>query len=193
MRTCLIICILFCFSRSFAQSATSGDSLQKGFYDTSSIEIQGTKVFPFCSNLYKLPRECTDNLPTNNCCGYNTSLKQGQKLAEWGYVSCHNGSVLSWTYYSSLEGAKKDAENIIPQWKNQQKEIKVEKLKCVVMGTETESYNIEMESFTGRKSYALLTYGTHNGYSFTLEYRSLNKITLNNNIQEFLQPILRLK
>ena len=193
MRTCLIIFILFCFSRSFAQIAKSGDSLQNGFYDTSSIEIQGTKVFPFCSILYKLPRECADNLPTNNCCGYNTSLRNGQKLADWGYVSCHNGSVLSWTYYSSLESAKKDAENIIPQWRKQQKELKVEKIKCYVMETETESYNIEMESFTGHKSYALLTYGSYNGYSFTLEYRSQNKITSNTNIQEFLKPILRLK
>ena len=193
MRTCLIMLLVFSCATSFAQGIKSGDALQNGFYDTISIEIQGTKVFPFCGNLYQLPRECSENLPTNNCCGYNTSIRKGQKLADWGYVNCHNGSVLSWTYYSSLAGAQKDADNFLPQWKKQQKELKVEKIKCYVMGTETESYDIEMESLTGYKSYVLLTYGTHNGYSFTLEYRSLQKITSDNNIQAFLQPILRLK
>jgi hypothetical protein len=175
---------------SLAQSSKPGDTLRPGIYDTMRIEISSTTSFPFCSNLYKLPRDCNDNMPPN-CCSYSTSLEKNEKISRYGSVSCGNGSSLFWYYYGSLGSAKQDTDGVLPQWKGQQKELNIQNIKCMVMGKEMEAYMVEMVSFQDHKSYILLTYGTYNGYIFTLQYHSMKKISSNEDIQPFLREIIR--
>jgi hypothetical protein len=192
MRTFLLFLTLVVSLPLTAQKSKNGDTLPQGFFDTSRIEITSKISFPFCSKLYPLPRDCKGNLPPN-CCGYSTSLNNNTKFLEYGFVSCNNGSNLTWYYYGSIESAKAGIENILPQYKKQQKNFTLKKIKCMVMNKETDAYLLEMEPLHGYKTYHLLTCGSYNGYTFSLEYRSINPITTNENIQPFIRPILRLE
>lgn len=175
------------------QANFKGDTLRSGIYDTTSIEISSKVKFPFCGTLYDLPREnCNGNLPPN-CCGYSTSLQKGQKTASWGYVSCYNGSSFTWNYSGSLGSARNSFEDIPRQLKNQQKNFSQKKIRCLVYNTETEAYLLEQESYQGNKDYLLTTYGSHNGFYFYLEYRSMNKIISSKDIQPVFRQILQIK
>lgn len=185
---------MFVFSsESVSQSfeKIKGDTLLPGSYDTVRIELESKISFPFCSEIYQIPRECGINYPPN-CCTYTTSLYRNEKTVNTGFVSCGNGSSLSWNYSSSLETAKHNYESIPGQWEKQQNKFKKSKLKCLILGKESEAYLIEREFSAGNVNYTLITYGTHSGYNFLLQYSSSNKITTNEDIQPFLRPIIRL-
>jgi len=189
MRTLLILLVTLCALQSPALCQKKGDTLPPGVFDTVSIEIQSKAFFPFCAKLYSIPRDCGKNMPPE-CCSYSTYLRQNDKVAGDGHVSCGNGSMLSWFYFESVEIARQSTEGVPPQMKNQHKQFSVTKIKCLVMGQEADGFMTEAESFTGYKSYVLYTYGSHNGYSFSLQYHSMNRIITNEDIQPFIREIL---
>ena len=189
-----IFTILVTTSHCIAQNheKIKGDTLLPGTYDTVRIELESKISFPFCSEIYKIPRECNINLPPN-CCTYRTSPYKNEKTLNTGSVSCSNGSSLYWHYSSSLETAKHNFENMSGQWEKQQKNSKKTKIKCLILGKETEAYLIENVLSTGQFSYTLIAYGTHKGYNFLLQYNSFNNTDSNKDIQPFLHPIIKFK
>lgn len=192
MRFLIIVILLQCTFSSFSQKVKLGDSILSGNYDTTRIEIISKKSFPFCSQTYLIPRECND-APYANCCTYMASLSKNEKVTRTGSVSCQNGSILIWDYEWSTESAKQEIENRISYMQKQQIKCKVSKVKCLVMGKESEGYSIESEYSQGHKSYELLSYGSHNGYFFILDYRTVYKLNSNEDIQPFFQNFVQMK
>jgi hypothetical protein len=187
----ILFCNMFC-SISFGQISIVGDTLVSNVYDTTKIEIRSLICFPFCSNTYSLPRDCHGNNPPN-CCSYSTSLRNNQKIAEWGYVSCYNGSSFTWHYSTTLENAKSTFEDIPTQIEKQQKKFLKKSVKCLIYNKEAEAYILEQESYQGYKSYTLTTYGSYNGFNFYLEYHSNKEINSTENIQPVFRQILRIQ
>lgn len=191
-----VVLVFFCsiiYSFCFGQVSGAGDTLSTRVYDTTNVDISSKAYFPFCSNIYSLPREnCNGNYPPN-CCSYSTNLRKNQKIANWGYISCYNGSMFTWHYGASLENVKQSFENIPGQLEKQGKTFSKKLIKCFLFNEETEAYILERESFEGYKSYTLTTYGTHKGYYFYLEYSSSKEIINNEDIQPVFKQILRIK
>jgi hypothetical protein len=192
MRQVLVLLCFLWYSFSFGQDKIPGDSLNSRVYDTLSITVGSNIYFPFCGAVYTLPRDCNGNQPPN-CCIYETSVQKNQKQADWGYVSCYNGSSFHWYYTNSLVNAGNQLEEMTRQIKKQQKTYKEQKIKCQVFDTETEARVLELESLQGYKSYLLASYGTHNGYYFYIEYWSSAKIVSTADLQPVFRQILQLK
>lgn len=193
MRVVFVSLCSIIYSFCFGQVSIKGDTLTYRVYDTTNIEIGSIAYFPFCSNSYSLPREnCNGNYPPN-CCSYSTSLTKNQKIANWGYVSCYNGSSFNWQYSTSLGSVRNTFEDIPGQMEKQQKAFSKKSIKCFIYNEEAEAYIFEQESYQGYKSYTLTTYGTHNGFYFYLEYHSNKEISSNEDIQPVFRQILRIK
>lgn len=192
MRLVFVFLCIITHSICFGQASTAGDTLTSRIYDTTSIEIKSIAYFPFCSNIYNLPRDCNENLAPN-CCSYYTSLRKNQKVADWGYVSCNNGSSFHWYYGSSFEGVKRSFEDAPKQWEKQQKSLSKKQIKCFIYNKEADAYIIEQETYQGNKFYVLTTYGSFNGFNFYLEYRSSKMIKDNEDIQPVFRQILRIQ
>lgn len=190
--TLSFLCNLICFF-CFGQASKMGDNLTSRVYDTTRIEISSKVYFPFCANIYTIPREnCEGNYPSN-CCSYSTSVQKNNKISDWGYVSCYDGSSFSWNYNTSLKNLKYSFEDIPKQLESQYKTFTKKLIKCFIYNTEAEAYLLEGENFNGHKDYRLTTYGSYNGFSFSLEYRSLKKISSSEDIQPVFRQILRIK
>ena len=193
MRVALVFLCSIIYSFCFGQDSTAGDTLTSRPYDTASIEIRSTLYFPFCSNIYNLPREnCNGNYPPN-CCSYSTTLSKNSKIADWGYVSCYNGSSFNWSYRNSLFNVKHIFEDVPKQLEKQYKKFSKRPIKCFIYNVESDGYILEQETYQGYKSYTLTTYGSHNGFNFYLEYRSSKEISSNEDIQPVFRQILRIK
>ncbi|HBI00049.1 MAG TPA: hypothetical protein DDY18_00320 [Flavobacterium sp.] len=192
MRLIFIFVSVLIYKLSFGQISIVGDTLKPGVYDTIQIEIKSVISFPFCSNNYKLPRECEGDFPTK-CCSYSTYLQKDEKTSTSGFVSCENGSSLSWFYNASLEDAKLNFESIPTQWEKQQKTFLKRPIKCFVFDKQVDGYIIEQETYQGNKYYTLITYGSKNGFYFLLKYHSQYKITCNEDIQPVFRQFLRVQ
>jgi hypothetical protein len=191
----IIFVSLFIILSSFCMGQVSivGDTLASRVYDTSLIEIRSKAYFPFCASIYSLPRENCDGNNPPNCCSYSTSLSKNQKIADWGYVSCYNGSSFTWHYSTSLGSVRNMFEDIPIQMEKQQKTFSKKHIKCSIYNDEAEAYLIEQETYQGHKFYTLTTYGTHKGFYFYLEYHSIKEISSNADIQAVFRQIIGIK
>jgi hypothetical protein len=191
MRFLFTTCFIFFSAICFGQLPNVGDKLKHGAYDTLNIEIQSLVSFQFCSETYTLPRDCDGNYPPN-CCTYSTSLYKGENLARHGFVSCYNGSSLSWSYFQTPDIAKQNAENFLPQLENQMKKFKQTPIKLFVMNKESNGFVVETETLQGFVNYYIITHGTHNGFNFSLQYSSAKKINTTEDLQPVIRQIIRL-
>ncbi|MBV9987528.1 MAG: hypothetical protein JO301_07610 [Chitinophagaceae bacterium] len=189
------ILILICSPGSLfcsAQYPSSGDTLAKGRFDTVFVQIRNRASFPFCSSTYSLPDGCSEDRP-ENCCGYLATVRKNQKVATEGSVGCDNGTMLSWVYCRDAGGARYSFESTTNQYAGMPHSLPRKPVKCLVFCQEADGYLLERELGNGRKSFLLTTYGSHNGFYFSLEYRSIKTITTTDDIQPIFRQILSIQ
>jgi hypothetical protein len=198
----LTLALLFCGNICLCQVYPPGDTLTMSTYETSRIylvnktygfDIESKTQFPFCSQIYKIPKDCVSPYEPD-CCRYTTNTYDGQKTAIIGTVSCLNGYSLSWTYTQDISEAKAEAEEMSGQIEAQTTNFRKEKINCYVLGQESSMYKLEGETKSGVKLRELLYYGSYKSYNFVISYLSVfKKLESNEDIQPAIRNIIRFK
>lgn len=175
---------------TFAQQKIDTNLIEEPKYDTTSIEIQSTNSFYFCSKLYRIPRDC-DKEDQSNCCSFSSQVFLGHKSLSTGQFSCYNGTSLSWTYFESEDQAKSGFEGYSPQIKKQMKEFKQEKIKLFICGQETNAYKLNYTTFQGYKGHEIIAYVTINGQHAYVHLHSQKDLKSSKEMQPVFQQIIK--
>jgi len=203
MRQLVFFILLLCSNICFSQTSPLGDNLTVSTFDTVKvyyeddarrIKIESKSQFPFCSRIYKIPKECYSR-DSSNCCKYSTDKYEFQETACIGSLNClnafTNGYSLNWFYTENISEAKRVTENTCKQLEEQSLSFKKKIVKCYILNKETEGYLYELTVNGNIKLYKLLSYGNYNQYNFTLDYFTLSPITDSNDIPTALREIIR--
>ena len=175
---------------SFAQQKADTSRVEEPRYDTTSIEIQSTNSFYFCSRLYKIPRDC-DKEDQSNCCSFSSQVFLAHKSISTGQFSCYDGTSLSWTYFETEDQAKSGFEGYPPQIKKQMKEFKQEKIKLFICGQEAIAYKLNSTTHQGHKFTEIVTYGTINGQHVFVHIHTQKDFKSSTEMQPVFQQILK--
>jgi hypothetical protein len=175
---------------TFAQQKIDTNIIEEPRYDTTSMEIQSTNSFYFCSRLYKIPRDC-DKEDQSSCCSFSSQVFLGHKSLSTGQFSCYNGTSLSWTYFESEDQAKSGFEGYSPQIKKQMKEFKQEKIKLFICGQETIAYKLNYTTREGYKGNEIIAYVTINGQHVSVHLHSQKDLKSSKEMQPVFQQILK--
>jgi len=175
---------------SFAQQKTDTNLIEEPKYDTTSIEIQSTNSFYFCSKLYKIPRDC-DKEDQSNCCSFSSQVLLSYKSFSTGQFSCSNGTSLSWNYFETEDQAKNSFDGYTPQIKKQMKEFKQEKIKLFICGQEAIAYKLNSTTQQGYKFTEIVAYVTINGQHVFVHIHTQKDFKSSKEMQPIFQQILR--
>jgi len=175
---------------SFAQQKNDTNLIEEPRYDTTSIEIQSTNSFYFCSNLYKIPRDC-DNEDQSNCCSFSSQIFLGYKSLSTGQLGCYNGTSLSWTYFETEDQAKTGFDGYPPQIKKQMKEFKQEKIKLFICDQQTIAYKLNYTTIQGYKTHEIIAYINMNGQYVFVHLHSQKDLKSSSEMQPVFQQILK--
>jgi len=175
---------------SFAQQKNDTNLIEEPRYDTTSIEIQSTNSFYFCSNLYKIPRDC-DNEDQSNCCSFSSQIFLGYKSLSTGQLGCYNGTSLSWTYFETEDQAKTGFDGYPPQIKKQMKEFKQEKIKLFICDQQAIAYKLNYTTIQGYKTHEIIAYINMNGQYVFVHLHSQKDLKSSSEMQPVFQQILK--
>ena len=175
---------------SFAQQKADTSRVEEPRYDTTSIEIQSTNSFYFCSKLYRIPRDC-DKEDQSNCCSFSSQVLLNYKSFSTGQFSCSNGTSLSWNYFETEDQAKNSFDGYTPQIKKQMKEFKQEKIKLFLCGQEAIAYKLNSTTHQGYKFTEIVTYGTINGQHVFVHIHSQKDLKSSKEMQPVFQQIVQ--
>ena len=175
---------------SFAQQKADTGIVEEPRYDTTSIEIQSTNSFYFCSKLYRIPRDC-DKEDQSNCCSFSSQVFLSYKSLSTGQFSCDNGTSLSWTYFETEDQAKNSFEGYPPQIKKQMKEFKQEKIKLFICGQEAIAYKFNYTTHQGYKLNEIIAYVAINGQHVSVHLHSQKDLKSSTQMQPVFQQILK--
>ena len=175
---------------SSAQQTMDTNIIEEPRYDTTSIEIQSTNSFYFCSRLYKIPRDC-DKEDQSNCCSFSSQVFLSYKSLSTGQLSCYNGTGLSWTYFENEDQAKSGFEGYPPQIKKQMKEFKQEKIKLFICDQQAIAYKLNYTTIQGYKVYEIIAYINMNGQYVFVHLHSQKDLKSSKEMQPVFQQILK--
>ena len=175
---------------SFAQQKIDTNLIEEPRYDTTSIEIESTNSFYFCSKLYKIPRDC-DKEDQSNCCSFSSQVFLGYKSLSTGQLGCYNGTSLSWTYFETEDQAKSGFEGYSPQIKKQMKEFKQERIKLFICNQEAIAYKLNYTTIQGYKTHEIIAYINMNGQYVFVHVHSQKDLKSSTGMQPVFQQILK--
>ena len=175
---------------SFAQQKIDTNIIEEPRYDTTSIEIQSTNSFYFCSRLYKIPRDC-DKEDQSNCCSFSSQVFLNYKSLSTGQLGCYNGTSLDWTYFESEDQAKNSFDGYPAQIKKQMKEFKQEKIKLFICDQQAIAYKLNYTTIQGYKVYEIIAYINMNGQYVFVHLHSQKDLKSSNEMQPVFQQILK--
>lgn len=175
---------------SFAQQKVDTNIIEEPKYDTTSIEIESTNSFYFCSKLYKIPRDC-DKEDQTNCCSFSSQVFLGYKSPSTGQLGCYNGTSLSWTYFETEDQVKNSFTGYTPQIKKQMKEFKQEKIKLFICDQESIAYKLNCTTHDGHKLNEIIAYATINGQHVFVHLHSQKDLKSSKEMQPVFQQIIR--
>lgn len=175
---------------SFAQQKVDTNIIEEPKYDTTSIEIESTNSFYFCSKLYKIPRDC-DKEDQTNCCSFSSQVFLGYKSLSTGQLGCYNGTSLSWTYFETEDQVKNSFTGYTPQIKKQMKEFKQEKIKLFICDQESIAYKLNCTTHDGHKLNEIIAYATINGQHVFVHLHSQKDLKSSKEMQPVFQQIIR--
>ena len=174
----------------FAQQKVDTSIVEEPRYDTTSIEIESTNSFYFCSRLYKIPRDC-DKEDQSNCCSFSSQVLLGYKSFSTGQFSCYNGTSLSWNYFETEAQAKNSFDGYTLQIKKQMKEFKQEKIKLFICGQEAIAYKLNSTTHQGHKFTEIVAYVTINGQHASVHLHSQKELKSSKEMQPVFQQIIQ--
>lgn len=188
----LLFCLALAFIPAFllSQQTKDKDLIEEPKYDTTSIDIQSTNSFYFCSKLYKIPRDC-DKEDQSNCCSYSGQIFSNQKVPVTGQLGCYNGTSLSWTQFETMDLAKSSCEGYPPQIKEQMKNFTSATIKLFICQQEAKAYKINYTTQQGYKGYEIISYATINGQHIMLHLRSMKELNSSKDLQPIFQQIVQ--
>ena len=175
---------------SFAQQKNDTNLIEEPRYDTTSIEIQSTNSFYFCSRLYKIPRDC-DKEDQSNCCSFSSEVYLDQKLPFMGQLGCNDGTSLVWTYFESEDQAKSSFSGYPPQIKKQMDKFKQEKIKLFICGQEASAYKLNCTTNQGYKLNEIIAYINMNRKYVFVHVHSQKDLKTSTELQPVFQQILK--
>lgn len=175
---------------SFAQQKVDTNIIEEPKYDTTSMEIESTNSFYFCSKLYKIPRDC-DKEDQTNCCSFSSQVFLGYKSLSTGQLGCYNGTSLSWTYFETEDQVKNSFTGYTPQIKKQMKEFKQEKIKLFICDQESIAYKLNCTTHDGHKLNEIIAYATINGQHVFVHLHSQKDLKSSKEMQPVFQQIIR--
>ena len=182
MKKVFHIALFFFSSTLAAQEATNtGSSVPDSILNKI---IKSTDSFIFCSNKYKISRDC-DKKDQSNCCSADLNPYNLQ-------LGCYNGVSLFWTYFKTEWMARQNFESFPAQWMQQMKNLYSERITCLLVDQKVPANKITYETKEGHKSYCIITYGTINGQPVLVQLVSSKEIKKNKDIQLVFQQIIKL-
>jgi hypothetical protein len=191
----LLFQIIFSFTSviSFSQGVKGQDTIPEPIYDTTSIRFESKNSFYFCSKLYKIPRECSEIYfdDFDNCCTFSTELGKWNRTIRHGFLTCEDGTSLSWQYYDSMAIAKMNFDNYPIQMKKQMKSFTKTKIKFFLCGIEVECY--KQFNITSN-NYSFVEYsfcGEINGQPLTGTLRMKKEIESSKKISKLFQQLVK--
>jgi hypothetical protein len=174
----------------FAQQKVDTSIVEEPRYDTTSIEIESTNSFYFCSRLYKIPRDC-EKEDQSNCCSFSSQVFLGYRSLSTGQFSCYDGTSLSWTYFETDDQAKSSFDGYPPQIKKQMKEFKQEKIKLFICDQEAIAYKLNYTTIDSYKLNEIIAYVKINGKHVSVHVHSQKELKSSKEMQPIFQQILR--
>lgn len=175
---------------SFGQLAENNKTTGEPRYDTTSINIQSTNSFYFCSRLYKIPRDC-DSENQANCCSFSCQVSSDADFPDNGQFACYDGTSIYWTYFETSDQARASFEGYSPQIKKQMKRFSQEERKVSICNQPAKAYALEYTTFQGYSSHEVIAYGTINGHHLMIHLHSQKKLKSNTDFQSLFQEIIR--
>ena len=175
---------------SSAQQTMDTNIIEEPRYDTTSIEIQSTNSFYFCSRLYKIPRDC-DKEDQSNCCSFSSQVFLSYKSLSTGQLSCYNGTGLSWTYFETEDQVKNSFDWYPPQIKKQMKEFKQEKIKLFICDQQAIAYKLNYTTIQGYKVHEIIAYINMNGQYVFVHLHSQKDLKSSKEMQPVFQQIIQ--
>ncbi len=179
----LSIYVNVCLSQVFPP----GDSLTISTYDTSRIYLENTtrrfvlessNQFPFCSKVYKVPKEC-NSANKDYCCKFSTDVYEVQKTISLGSLDCFNaiknGYNLTWFYSNNIADAKSFTESECRHIEQDSLSYKKRVIKCYIMGKEAIGYLYERTLKENLILNSFYVYASYNQYNFSLTYSTIGK------------------